>query len=171
SGPDTPAPDADAINQVFYSGQEPGLAQAWISTWRSNEALDPGVLNGTSPFYALRYPAHAPNPEDEWQKRCPNWTREHSEAYDATLTAILATLESTHPEANELRFCIHLAQWANARARERAQNHPAAPEADTQLQTLESELTTLWQTRSRPGGLQDSLRKLRFALHPDGVRP
>jgi hypothetical protein len=149
------------------------LAQAWTQLWQASEVLQDGVLNGTSPFYAMRYPRHGLHPEGEWEKRCPGWSLQRSQAYDAALTAILDLLEAhptQHPEARELRFCIQLAQWANARAQERGQNQPLAPDADNQLQSIEAELTALWLQRARPGGLPDAVRKLRFALHPDGVR-
>lgn len=173
-GPDRPDPDAAAIDQVFYGGGEPVLSQAWMRLCNANGLLDEGVLNGTSPFYVMRYPQHGLHPEGEWEKRCPAWSLEKANAYEAELRGILEQLTgapSDHPEVEEVQFCIQLALWANERAKERGQQLPIDPTADAGLQSIEAELTRLWPVRSRPGGLADSLRKMRFALHADGVRP
>ncbi|MDF1837140.1 MAG: hypothetical protein P1V35_04675, partial [Planctomycetota bacterium] len=173
SGPDQPDPDASAIDRVFYGSRETALSEAWMRLWNAGESLDPGVLNGTSPFYAMRYPQHGLHPEGEWEKRCANWSLETSQAYDAELQASLKVLDespSQHRDVQELQFCVKLATWANARTRERGQSLPTDPGADEGLQAIEAELTRLWPMRSRPGGLSESLRKMRFALHPDGIR-
>jgi hexosaminidase len=172
SGPDQADPDSHAINQVFYSGQEPTLAEAWMQLWQASEVLADGVLNGTSPFYAMRYPKHGLHPEGEWEKRCPGWSLEKAQAYDQRLRSVLdklAALPTEHPDSEELQFLVQLAEWANARAKERGQERSTDPEADAELQSIEAEMARLWLTRSRPGGLSESLRKMRFALHPDGV--
>lgn len=173
SGPEHSAPDADAVNRTFYGGQEKQLAQAWMQLWKASDSLQDGALNGTSPFYAMRYPPHCANPEGEWQKRCGTWTLNGAEAYDDQLNGALATLDdsgSEHSDAQELSFSIRIARWGNQRAKERGQGLPTALDADSELQVIERDLAELWQLRSRPGGLEDSLTKLRFALHPGGVR-
>ncbi len=173
SGPEHAAPDADAINCTFYGGRELQLAQAWMQLWQASDSLQDGALNGTSPFYAMRYPPHCANPEGEWQKRCSTWTLQGAEAYDGELDRALATLDgsgSAHSDAQELSFSIRIAHWANQRAKERGQGLPVAADADSELLVIERELAALWRLRSRPGGLEDSLLKLRFALHPGGVR-
>ena len=173
SGPDRADPDSADIDQVFYGGQEPVLSEAWMRLLKASEFLDDGVLNGTSPFYVMRYPKHGFHPEGEWEKRCPGWSLEKANAYALELQEVLGMLAgspSQHPDAVELKFCVQLATWANARAKERGQSLPVDPVADSELQAIEAEMTRLWPTRARPGGLSESLRKMRFALHPDGVR-
>ncbi len=173
-GPEQPTPDANAINRMFYGGQELPLAQAWMQLWQASDSLQDGALNGTSPFYAMRYPPHCENPEGEWQKRCATWSLQGAQAYDRELNSVsdkLKACASGHRDALELAFCVRIALWANQRAKERGQAIPTAVEADLGLQAIERDLSHLWQTRSRPGGLKDSLAKLRFALHPGGIRP
>ena len=171
SGPELPEPNAHALDRIFYGGTETKLAKAWMQLLRASEALEDGAVNGTSPFYAMRYPPHGLHPEGQWQERCASWSLQGAQAYDQKLNEALATLaeaESDHQEARELEFCVRLALWANARAKERGLHAPVHPDAALELEAIEGDLARLWPVRSRPGGLEDSLLKMRFALFPGG---
>ncbi len=60
-----------------------------------------------------------------------------------------------------------LARWSCRRAGERLRGGSVAAgdEARAELESLVAEHQALWALRSRPGGLEDSVRKLEKPLH------
>jgi len=166
--PAAPLPDeADFVNTWRFDGAAPELARAWREVQTCAEWLQDGARNGTGPFYALRYPPHAPNRKEDWRVRAPGYTLAGSARYREHLAGVLERVQGTAAgwdwELAELAWCCHAGQFAAEWADQRLSGRAPGGDLLARSQQLETRMRELWLQRSRPGGLEDACRKWRHA--------
>ncbi|MEZ6004209.1 MAG: family 20 glycosylhydrolase [Planctomycetota bacterium] len=157
--PTAPRADAEAIEAAF-----PGCGAAVsIALQSAGSTLEDGSRNGLGPFFALRYPPHGPNAEESLAKRAPTCSAAGLKRYRA---ALQAALSAGGPVPGGLQFTQAAGDWAARVAEDRLAGRAVPPPLASELPALCEQFAGLWRSKSRAGGLADSLEKWTHALHP-----
>lgn len=143
-----------------------GHGQGIVALGQAHQALDSPAINGTSPFFHLRY-AHRPLP----LKRAPNLTHEGLARMAQAKIEALSLLPAGTPLNQELQAACALSGLGEALASARlgggqgAQLTDIPKETRTELKEQFDQVlkqhAEAWSLRSRAGGREDSLQRLR----------
>ena len=161
-----------AISRHAADVEDPALGDALWDLSNAYESSDARLMNSTWWFRYLQSPGLRLD-----EGRLTGVTAADADAGEAALTALIERLKALKGGpaeaaqlAREATFAAGLARWACRRAGERLRGAPAAvaespdPGAVEQLEALVEEHRALWALRSRPGGLEDSVRKMEAPL-------
>ena len=143
-----------------------GHGAGLVALGESHQALASPAVNGTSPFFHLRY-AHQSLPLE----RAPSLTLQGLEAFDRAKTQALALLPPGTPITQEFQAASAISGLGESLAKARL----GAPDSQTladlpkpvrsKLQSQWTQVLDLqaqaWSLRSRSGGCEDSLQRLR----------
>ncbi len=143
-----------------------GHGQGIVALGQAHEALDAPAVNGTGPFYHLRY-AHSPMP----LQRAPNLTHEGLARMKQARLDALSLLPTGTTISQELQAACAISGFGEALAAARLGGKAGAELTDLDKKTqavLKEQLdqalqqhAEAWPLRSRAGGREDSLQRLR----------
>ncbi|BAM05212.1 glycoside hydrolase family 20 zincin-like fold domain-containing protein [Phycisphaera mikurensis] len=162
-----------AISRVAADEEDPGLGAILWDLANAYESSDARWHNATWWFRFLHAP-ELPIAEEPLARLSTADTDAGEAALDAVLGR-LGSVETRTEEAallvREAAFSAALARWSCRRAGERLRGGDAGagPAMRAELEGLAAEHRALWAIRSRPGGLEDSVRKLEKPLRVTGA--
>ena len=143
-----------------------GHGQGIVALGQAHQTLDSPAVNGTSPFFHLRY-AHRPLP----LKRAPNLTHEGLARMAQAKIEALSLLPADTQINQELQAACALSGLGEALASARLGGEAGAQltdipkqtriELNEQLDQVLKQHAAVWPLRSRAGGREDSLQRLR----------